>query len=515
MTDDINAKLGSVQIGIEATKEEDLSKWYHQVLTRSEMLDYYDVSGCYILRPWAYQIWQQIQQFFDKKIQDSGVENCYFPMFVSAKALEREKDHVEGFSPEVAWVTKAGTSDLAEPVAIRPTSETVMYPSYAKWIQSHRDLPLRLNQWCNVVRWEFKHPQPFLRTREFLWQEGHTAFANQKEAEAEVMEILDYYRQVYEDLLAVPVVPGRKSEKEKFAGGFFTTTVEAFVPTTGRGIQGATSHCLGQNFAKMFNIVIEDENKEKQHVWQNSWGITTRTIGVMVMVHGDNKGLVLPPRVASKQVVVVPCGITAKSTPEQRKAIADYANQVVATLSAAGIRSKADLRENYSPGYKFNHWEMRGVPLRVEVGPKDMAKNQVMSVRRDTGTKASLDLATLSDSVNALLDTIQADMFAKAKAQRDDRIKLIETWEDGFTKYLDEKNLVMAPWCTVPACEGNVKERSARDHSAEPEDEKAPSMGAKSLCIPFKQPKEVAPGTPCFAKCGKNAVAYALFGRSY
>ncbi|KNE71083.1 proline-tRNA ligase [Allomyces macrogynus ATCC 38327] len=242
-----------------------------------------------------------------------------------------------------------------------------MYPAYAKWIQSHRDLPLRLNQWCNVVRWEFKHPQPFLRTREFLWQEGHTAFLTQPEADAEVLEILGYYRRVYEDLLAVPVIPGRKSEKEKFAGGLYTTTVEAFVPVTGRGIQGATSHCLGQNFAKMFNIVVEGANKEAQHVWQNSWGLTTRTIGVMVMVHGDNKGLVLPPRVAAQQVVVVPCGITVKTTQEQRDAIAAYTNQVVATLKKAGIRAKADTRDNYSPGYKFNHWEMRGVPLPPEL----------------------------------------------------------------------------------------------------------------------------------------------------
>ncbi|KNE72855.1 proline-tRNA ligase [Allomyces macrogynus ATCC 38327] len=479
----------AVQIGIEAKKEDDTPRWYQQVLTRSEMLDYYDVSGCYILRPWAYGIWQEIQGFFDGLIRESGVENCYFPMFVSGKALEREKDHVEGFAPEVAWVTKAGSSDLAEPIAIRPTSETVMYPAYAKWIQSHRDLPLRLNQWCNVVRWEFKHPQPFLRTREFLWQEGHTAFLTQPEADAEVLEILGYYRRVYEDLLAVPVIPGRKSEKEKFAGGLYTTTVEAFVPVTGRGIQGATSHCLGQNFAKMFNIVVEGANKEQQHVWQNSWGLTTRTIGVMVMVHGDNKGLVLPPRVAAQQVVVVPCGITVKTTQEQRAAIAEYTNQVVATLKKAGIRAKADARDNYSPGYKFNHWEMRGVPVRIEVGPKDMAKNQ-------------------------------ADMLAKATKERDEHLKVIEDWNEGagFTALLDAKNLVMAPWCTEPACEDQVKDRSARakvEETGEPADDKAPSMGAKSLCIPFNQPREIKEGKMCFQGCGRKAVAYGLFGRSY
>ncbi|KAJ3373668.1 ribose-phosphate pyrophosphokinase 1 [Allomyces arbusculus] len=510
----------AVQIGIEAKKEDDTPRWYQQVLTRSEMLDYYDVSGCYILRPWAYGIWQEIQGFFDGLIRESGVENCYFPMFVSGKALEREKDHVEGFAPEVAWVTKAGSSDLAEPIAIRPTSETVMYPAYAKWIQSHRDLPLRLNQWCNVVRWEFKHPQPFLRTREFLWQEGHTAFLTQPEADAEVLEILGYYRRVYEDLLAVPVIPGRKSEKEKFAGGLYTTTVEAFVPVTGRGIQGATSHCLGQNFAKMFNIVVEGANKEQQHVWQNSWGLTTRTIGVMVMVHGDNKGLVLPPRVAAQQVVVVPCGITVKTTQEQRAAIAEYTNQVVATLKKAGIRAKADARDNYSPGYKFNHWEMRGVPVRIEVGPKDMAKNQVLTVRRDSGAKNPLPMENLGAAVNELLETIQADMLAKATKERDEHLKVIEDWNEGagFTALLDAKNLVMAPWCTEPACEDQIKDRSARakvEETGEPADDKAPSMGAKSLCIPFNQPREIKEGKMCFQGCGRKAVAYGLFGRSY
>jgi prolyl-tRNA synthetase len=287
-----------VLIGLTVTKEENFPKWYEQVLTRTEMLDYYDVSGCYIIRPYAFAVWKKIQQFFGGEIEELGVEDCYFPMFVTEARLNKEKDHIEGFSPEgnyfifiqVAWVTRAGQSDLAEPIAVRPTSETVMYPYYASWIRSHRDLPLRLNQWCNVVRWEFKHPQPFLRTREFLWQEGHTAFSTLEEAGKEVLEILELYRRVYEELLAVPVVPGKKSEKEKFAGGLYTTTVEGFIPTTGRAIQGATSHCLGQNFSKMFDIIVDNEAGERSHVWQNSWGLTTRTIGVMVMVHGDDKG---------------------------------------------------------------------------------------------------------------------------------------------------------------------------------------------------------------------------------
>ncbi|KAH6900911.1 hypothetical protein BKA70DRAFT_730872 [Coprinopsis sp. MPI-PUGE-AT-0042] len=317
-----DAKIeGAVQIAIGVKKEVDFASWYTNVLLKADMLDYYSVSGCYILKPWSYSIWEEIQAWFNTEIKKLGVQNSYFPMFVSQSVLEREKDHIEGFSPEVAWVTRAGKSELEEPIAIRPTSETAMYPYYAKWIRSHRDLPLKLNQWNSVVRWEFKNPQPFLRTREFLWQEGHTAFYSKEEADTEVREILDLYRQVYEDLLAVPVIPGVKSEKEKFAGGLYTTTLEGFIPTSGRGIQAATSHCLGQNFSKpeMFNIFVEDPvDKSKHYVWQNSWGLSTRAIGVMVMVHGDNQGLVLPPRVASVQAVIVPCGITAKTSDEQR-----------------------------------------------------------------------------------------------------------------------------------------------------------------------------------------------------
>ncbi|KAJ3097708.1 hypothetical protein HDU97_004592 [Phlyctochytrium planicorne] len=506
-----------VKIGLEVKKSEDFPLWYQQVLTRTEMMDYYDVSGCYIIRPWAFKIWKEIQEFFGKAIEESGVEDCYFPMFVSRRALEREKDHIEGFAPEVAWVTKAGESDLAEPVAVRPTSETVMYPAYAKWVQSHRDLPIRLNQWCNVVRWEFKNPQPFLRTREFLWQEGHTAFATQEEAAAEVLEILDLYRRVYEELLAIPVVPGKKSENEKFAGGLYTTTVEGFVPATGRGIQGATSHCLGQNFAKMFKIVIEAEDGEKQYIWQNSWGLSTRTIGVLVMVHGDDKGLVLPPRVASVQAVVVPTGITTKTTQEEREKINKYAEDLVATLKAAGIRAKGDFRDNYTPGYKFNHWELRGVPIRLEVGPKDMAKNETRSVIRLTGASSQLSLKDIGKTVNELLVNIQADMFNKAKAERDSHLIRLETF-DNFVKTLDGKNLILAPWCERVECEKDVKERSGRIAQGDnPVDEKAPSMGAKTLCIPFKQPTEnpLRPGvTKCFA-CDHKAKSYTLWGRSY
>jgi prolyl-tRNA synthetase len=503
------------KIGIESKKEEDFPNWYRQVLLRSEMLDYYDVSGCYIIRPWANRIWKEIQNFLSEEFEKLGVEDCYFPMFVTKKVLEREKDHVEGFAPEVAWVTKAGTSDLAEPIAIRPTSETVMYPYYANWIRSHRDLPLRLNQWCNVVRWEFKNPQPFLRTREFLWQEGHTAFANKKDADEEVLAILDLYRRVYEELLAVPVILGKKSEKEKFAGGDYTTTCEGFIPAVGRGIQGATSHHLGQNFAKMFGIECENENKEKQLVYQNSWGITTRTIGVMVMVHGDNKGLVLPPRVASKQVIIIPCGINAKTSDEDREKVYAKVEELVKTLKASGIRAESDCRDVYTSGWKYNHWEMKGVPVRLEVGPRDIANNEARCVLRYNGEKKQISLDNICETLKKQLDDIQADMLRIAKEQRDSQLKRVTKWED-FVPNLDKKCIILTPWCQETKCEEEVKEQSASIALADqPEDEKAPSMGAKTLCMPFSEPDiKESEGLKCF-HCGKPATKWTLWGRSY
>mmetsp|Transcript_29350 Transcript_29350/g.48675 ORF Transcript_29350/g.48675 Transcript_29350/m.48675 type:complete len:486 (+) Transcript_29350:44-1501(+) len=290
---DAGKKVNADAKGLEYTKAGNFPKWYEQVIIKSEMIEFYDISGCYILRPWSFTIWDSIREFLDAKIKTIGVQNCYFPLFVSESKLNAEKEHVEGFSPEVAWVTKSGSGDLSDPIAVRPTSETIMYPAFKNWIHSHRDLPLKLNQWNNVVRWEFKHPTPFLRTREFLWQEGHTAFATKAESDVEVLQVLDFYAATYEELLAVPVIKGKKTEKEKFAGGDYTTTVEAFIPATGRAIQGATSHSLGQNFGKMFKIEFEDKDSKKAIPWQNSWGFTTRSIGVMVMLHSDDKGALL------------------------------------------------------------------------------------------------------------------------------------------------------------------------------------------------------------------------------
>ena len=414
-----------------------------------------------------------------------------------------EKEHVEGFAPEVAWVTKSGSSDLERPIAIRPTSETVMYPYYAQWIRSHRDLPLRLNQWTNVVRWEFKHPTPFIRSREFLWQEGHTAFATKEEADDEVYTILDLYRRVYEDLLAVPVIKGVKSAKEKFAGALYTTTVEAFIPQNGRGIQGATSHCLGQNFSKMFKIEYETDtpDKTKAHPWQNSWGMTTRTIGVMVMTHGDDKGVVLPPRIAQVQAILIPIP-NSKLPAEAIEAMKTKAKEIESQLKAAGVRVKMDERENYTPGWKYNFWELRGVPLRIELGPKDMEKSVVMLARRDTGVKEVISWEQIPTRVPELLAEIQTDLLAAAKSRFDASLSTCTTWED-FMAALDNKHMVLAPWADEEAIEEDVKKRSATTGA----------MGAKTLCIPLEQP-ELPEGTLCFAS-GKPAKNWALWGRSY
>lgn len=336
------------QDGLTVTKADDFGEWFSELVTKAEFLDYgptgLRVSGCYILRPWAYEIWEAIRDFLDAEFKKRGVKNAYFPIFVTEKALNAEEDHVEGFAAEVAWVTRSGKSELDQPLAVRPTSETIMYPCYANWVRSHRDLPMKLNQWNNVVRWEFKHPTPFIRSREFLWQEGHTAYATEAEADEEALAYLELYRRTYEELCAVPVTPGVKSEKEKFAGAKYTTTVEGYIPFVGRGIQGATSHCLGTNFSRMFGIEFEDEKtKEKRHAWQNSFGLTTRTIGVMLMTHSDDKGAVLPPRIAPTQVVVIPIPFKVrKRARDGKRAMLRGAGQRRARMNSISGRVGSD-----------------------------------------------------------------------------------------------------------------------------------------------------------------------------
>merc|ERR1719189_1300408 len=513
------------KLGLSVKKTEDFAEWYSQVVVRAEMIEYYDVSGCYILRPWSFAIWDQIKAFLDAEIKKLGITNAYFPLFISKANLHKEEDHVAGFVPEVAWVTKSGKTDLAQPIAVRPTSETVMYPAYSKWIQNYRDLPLKINQWCNVVRWEFSCPTPFIRSREFLWQEGHCVHATKEEAEVEVLDILELYAQVYEDLLCIPVIKGKKTEKEKFAGGYYTTTVEAFVAATGRAIQGATSHCLGQNFAKMFNISFQDEKNQKRIPWQTSWGLTTRTIGVMVMVHGDDKGLVLPPRVAPTQVVIIPIPPPNKKDDNEwnkkRDEIVQFCKKVENELVQCGLRVFTDDSDNNTPSWKYNHWELKGVPLRVEIGPRDMSKQQVTVVRREQinekNSKVSIARDGVGQQVTKILISMQADMLRKATVKRDSLIQKVTTWDE-FMKVLDQGKFPLAPWCGTVESEEKIKFLSAEASGgdevlAEGETTMKLSGAAKSLCLPFDQP-ELPNGTKCVIT-GKPAIAWCLYGRSY
>jgi prolyl-tRNA synthetase len=508
-----------VLIGLTTTKTANHSDWYRQLITKAELIEYSDVSGCYVLRPNAYAIWEVLQDFINKKIKKMGVKNAYFPMFGTKANLEAEASHLEGFSPEVAWVTKAGSSDLAEPIHVRATSETIMYPHFVNWIKSHRDLPLKINQWCSVVRWEMKACTPFIRSREFLWQEGHTCHLTKIEADSEVQEILEMYADVYEKCLAVPVIAGKKSEGEKFGGAEYTTTVECFVPVVGKAVQGATSHCLGQNFSKMFNIQVETSTGSKEFVYQNSWGITTRTLGVMTMVHADDKGMVIPPFVAPVQVVIIPCGINSKTSPETETRIRECCFTMNKWLNDHEIRCEVDDRNNYSPGYKFNYWEMRGVPIRIEIGPKDLNNNTAILYRRDTYKKILVEnvvtagkIDNFLKTVRELLDAIQSDMLAWARSERNANIQVCDTIA-GLYSAVSSKQLCLVPWCENIDCEKGINEQC-----------KTRNISAKSLCIPFDQnlaktitgnpDKVISPNTTCFC-CTRLAKSYALFGSSY
>lgn len=381
---------------IDVKKSEDFSEWYRQVIVKSEMIDYYvEVSGCYIFRPLSYNIWEFIQEYMNNDFKQMQVKNCYFPIFVTKNSLSKESNHIEGFAPEIAWITPPKTQDsennLEGTIGIRPTSETIIYPYYSKWIRNNRDLPLKMNQWCNVVRWEFKNPIPFIRGREFLWQEGHSCFSTRKEADEEVLEVLELYRKVYEELCAVPVIKGKKTESEKFAGGDYTTTCEVFIPESGRSIQSCTAHSLSQNFSKMFDIqyettqVVDGKNiSKKQYVWQNSWGFSTRSLGVIVMTHSDDNGLVLPPKIAPMQIVIIPLYFTNADNNKTDV----YCREIEKRLKQIGIRVYFDNDNNHRAGNKFNIYELRGVPLRLEIGPRDIEKCVATYCRRDTDRKS-------------------------------------------------------------------------------------------------------------------------------
>jgi prolyl-tRNA synthetase len=469
-------------------KSQDFSQWYTDVVRKAELADYSSVKGCMVIRPYGYAIWELMQAALDARIKATGHMNAYFPLFIPESLLKKEADHVEGFSPEVAWVTVGGKEELEERLAIRPTSEAIICSMYSKWVRSWRDLPVLINQWCNVVRWE-KVTRPFLRTTEFLWQEGHTAHATEEEAETEVLQMLDVYRDFVETELAIPLISGLKTEREKFAGALRTYSIEAMM-WDGKALQGGTSHNLGQNFSKAFGIRFEDQNQTMQYAWTTSWGSSTRLIGALIMTHGDDSGLILPPRVAPYQAIVIP--IAAANWQET---ILPHAAKLVRELNAAGIRIRLDDRDAYTPGWKYSEWEMRGVPVRIEIGPKDISKEQVVMVRRDTRAKEFVPMAQAPERLKELLSSIQQDMFQKAKAHMDSHIYPADSYEE-FVKAMEEtRGFILAFWCGNPECEEKIKEQT----------------NATIRVIPQQQPETKL---ACI-RCGLPAKFQVYFAKSY
>jgi prolyl-tRNA synthetase len=431
-------------------RSEDFSRWYLDVVRRAELADYSPVKGCMVIRPYGYAIWERIQQILDAEFKATGHVNAYFPLFIPESLIMREQAHVEGFAPQVAWVTKGGDEILEEKLIVRPTSEVIVGTMYAKWIRSWRDLPVLINQWANVVRWE-KVTRPFLRTTEFLWQEGHTAHETADEAEAETLKILALYKRFARQDLAMPVIDGIKSDSEKFAGASRTYSIEALMGD-GRALQAGTSHNLGQNFAKAFEIQFQGRDKSVQYAWTTSWGVSTRLIGGVIMTHGDDSGLVLPPRIAPYQVVIVPIprGNWKETVLPRAEAIRDE-------LAAHGVRVKLDASEENSPGWKYAEWELRGVPLRLEIGPKDIEKAQVFSARRDTREKAPIPLAELSTRVAALLEDIQQNLLARATAFREAHTSDAANWDEFRAHMEGRPGFVIAAWCGSAECEAAIK----------------------------------------------------------
>jgi len=469
-------------------QSEDFSRWYLDVVRRAELADYTEVKGCMAIRPYGYAIWELIQQGLDRRFKASGHVNAYFPLFIPASLLMKEKEHVEGFAPQVAWVTRGGDEELAEPLVIRPTSEVIIGTLYAKWIQSWRDLPVLINQWANVVRWE-KVTRPFLRTTEFLWQEGHTAHETQEQAQEETLKILGIYKEFAETELAMPVVDGQKSESEKFAGASRTYSIEALMGD-GRALQAGTSHNLGQNFAKAFDIQFQGRDKTLQHVWTTSWGVSTRLIGGVIMTHGDDSGLILPPRVAPYQVVMIPI-----PRGNWQETVLPRAREIRDDLVRRGVRVMLDDREAYTPGWKFAEWELRGVPLRLEIGPKDLEKSQVVLARRDTREKAFTPMDGLGERVVALLDEIQQALYKRALEFRESHTTRVANYDEFKEAMEGRPGFVIAGWCGSVECEAQIKAETQ----------------ATLRNIPFGSEKAA---TTC-VKCGRPASSEPWFAKAY
>ena len=465
--------------------EEDFAKWYTDIVLKADLADYTDTKGCIAIKPYGYAIWENIQKYTDAKFKETGVTNMYLPVLIPESMLEKEKEHVEGFAPELAWVTIGGHEELDEKLCIRPTSETMFSTMYAKWINSWRDLPVLGNQWCNVLRWE-KETRPFLRSREFLWQEGHTIHETAEEAQERTLMMLEIYADVIENLLAIPVLKGRKTPKEKFAGAVETYTVETLMHD-GRALQAGTSHYFGQNFTKPFNITFQNRDGKEEFAYQTSWGISTRLLGAVIMAHGDNRGLKLPPRVAPIQCVIVPVASHKEGVKEKATELNDRLNKK--------FRMKLDLRDNYTPGYKFNDWEMRGVPLRIEIGPRDIENGVAVLVRRDNSEKITVPFEELESKIEIVLEDIQKSMYEECQKRREQKTTVAYTLDEILKNLEENQGYVKTMWCGDVACEDKIKEVT----------------GAHSRCIPFEQ-ENLSDKCPV---CGKEAHTMVVWGRQY
>jgi prolyl-tRNA synthetase len=468
-------------------KSEDFSEWYVQIVRRAELADYSPLKGCMVIRPYGYTIWENIQDALDRRLKETGHVNAYFPLFIPESFLAREAEHVKGFAPQVAWVTQGGDEILEERWAVRPTSEAIIGYMYSKWVRSWRDLPILINQWCNIVRWE-KVTRLFLRTTEFLWQEGHTLHRTHEDALEEVLRILEIYRDLVENDLAIPVITGKKSPSERFAGALDTYTLEALMPD-GKALQCGTSHDLGQNFSRAFEITFLDSDGQEKHAWSTSWGVSTRLIGGLIMVHGDDSGLIIPPKIAPYQVVIVPIFYG-----EEQSAVISKAHELKEMLKKSGIRVKVDDRDEYTPGWKFSEWELRGVPLRLEIGPRDLASSEAVLVRRDSREKVKTSWDALPRQTSELLESLHRSLFERAKSYREANTRQSENFEE-FKGIIEEKRgFILSPWCGSEACEEEVKNQTT----------------ATIRCLKEEEPK----GKKCLV-CGKPAKHLAYFAKSY
>ena len=480
----------SKEIGVTTKKADDLSEWYTQIVTKAELADYAPVKGFIILRPYGYSIWDRIRDLLDRRLKASGHSNAYFPLLIPEGYLQKEATHFKGFTPEVFWVTQSGDNSLSERLAVRPTSETIVNEAYAKWVRSWRDLPLLINLWNSVLRSEITTTRPFLRTSEFLWQEGHTVHATKEDTDREVMLILEFYRQLIEDEMAIPVLLGYKSEKEKFRGALYTTTLEAMMPD-GKAIQMGTSHNLGQNFSKPFEIKYLGKDEQVHYAWTASWGVSWRLISAMIMLHGDDRGLVVPPRIAPIQAVLVPIYFKEK----EAEAVTEKTRALTETLRIAGIEAQADFRDQYTPGWKFNDWELKGVPLRIEVGPRDVQNKQCVLVRRDNLQKLTVKDEDIVARAKSCLQDIQTDLYARAKRTLESSIQQVENYSDLKRVVEGRGGFARASWCGQTECEEQIQN----------------DTGATIRTLPLKD-------EPTFSncvRCGKPAVKVAYFARSY